>query len=156
MAGMFPNVRKTNSSYLERLKLLRIRVLKWAQITRYGDAHLNVPDLRSWAASALKDTWTDEGAMPCPRRCAVDTRADQEVWCMKGNQVRLFSLASWEETEEMGVRHFRMVIFVLRQGLTIAVLAWYLIHSTGWPWTHDPPCVSLLSAGNTDVCNSVG
>lgn len=53
----------------------------------------------------------------------MDTRADQEVWCMKGNQVRLFSLASWEETEEMGVRHFRMVIFVLRQGLTIAVLA---------------------------------
>lgn len=53
----------------------------------------------------------------------MDTRADQEVWCMKGNLARLFSLASWEETGEMGVRHFRMTIFVLRQGLAIAVLA---------------------------------
>lgn len=53
----------------------------------------------------------------------MDTRADQEVCCMKGNQTGLFTVASEEGTGEMGVRCFRMAVFVLRQGLAIAVLA---------------------------------
>lgn len=40
----------------------------------------------------------------------MDTRADQEVCCMKGNQAGLFTVASEEGTGEMGVRCFRMAV----------------------------------------------